>query len=72
MTGPNADILPGNALPLANIPVGTIIHNIELHPGNGAQLVRAAGTFAQLPWVSLSQVGPGMLRELPVTHLVDG
>ena len=48
MTGPDADILPGNALPLANIPVGTIIHNIELHPGNGAQLVRSAGTAAQL------------------------
>ena len=44
----NADILPGNALPIANIPVGTVIHNIELHPGNGAQLVRAAGTSAQL------------------------
>ena len=43
-----ADIKPGNALPLANIPVGTVIHNIELHPGNGAQLVRAAGTSAQL------------------------
>ena len=43
-----ADIKPGNALPLANIPVGTVIHNIELHPGNGAQLVRAAGTAAQL------------------------
>ena len=41
MTGPEADILPGNALPIANIPVGTVIHNIELHPGNGAQLVRA-------------------------------
>ena len=41
-------ILPGNALPIANIPVGTVIHNIELHPGNGAQLVRAAGTSAQL------------------------
>ena len=40
MTGPDADILPGNALPIANIPVGTVIHNIELHPGNGAQLVR--------------------------------
>ena len=38
----------GNALPIANIPVGTVIHNIELHPGNGAQLVRAAGTSAQL------------------------
>ena len=48
MTGPDADILPGNALPIANIPVGTVIHNIELHPGNGAQLVRAAGTSAQL------------------------
>ena len=48
MTGPDADILPGNALPIANIPVGTIIHNIELHPGNGAQLVRSAGTSAQL------------------------
>ncbi len=48
MTGPEADILPGNALPIANIPVGTVIHNIELHPGNGAQLVRSAGTAAQL------------------------
>ena len=48
MTGPDADILPGNALPLANIPVGTVIHNVELHPGNGAQLVRSAGTAAQL------------------------
>ena len=48
MTCPDADILPGNALPIANIPVGTVIHNIELHPGNGAQLVRAAGTSAQL------------------------
>ena len=44
MTGPEADILPGNALPIANIPVGTVIHNIELHPGNGAQLGRSAGT----------------------------
>ena len=43
-----ADIKPGNCLPIANIPVGTVIHNIELHPGNGAQLVRAAGTAAQL------------------------
>ena len=39
-----ADIKPGNCLPMANIPVGTIIHNIELHPGKGAQLVRSAGT----------------------------
>ena len=43
-----ADIKPGNALPIANIPVGTVIHNIELYPGKGAQLVRSAGTSAQL------------------------
>ena len=47
-SGPSADIKEGNALPIANIPVGTMIHNIELHPGNGAQLVRSAGTAAQL------------------------
>ena len=43
-----ADIKPGNALPIANIPVGTVIHNIELYPGKGAQLVRSAGAAAQL------------------------
>ena len=43
-----ADIKPGNCLPIANIPVGTVIHNIELYPGRGAQLVRSAGTSAQL------------------------
>ena len=48
MSGPGADIKVGNALPLENIPVGTIIHNIELKPGKGGQLVRAAGTEAQL------------------------
>ena len=48
MTGPDADILPGNALPIANIPVGTVIHNIEMRPGQGAKLVRSAGNFAQL------------------------
>ncbi|MBR3247372.1 MAG: 50S ribosomal protein L2 [Clostridiales bacterium] len=47
-SGPNADIKPGNALPIANIPLGTIIHNIELKPGKGGQLVRAAGNGAQL------------------------
>ena len=47
-SGANADILPGNCLPLANIPVGTVISCIELHPGKGAQLVRAAGEQAQL------------------------
>ena len=47
-SGPAADIQIGNALPLANIPVGTIIHNVELKPGKGGQLVRAAGNGAQL------------------------
>ena len=47
-SGETADIKPGNALPLAAIPVGTVIHNIELHPGKGAQLVRSAGNMAQL------------------------
>ena len=47
-SGPDADIKPGNTLPIANIPVGTFIHNIELYPGKGAQLVRSAGVAAQL------------------------
>ncbi len=48
VSGPTADIKAGNCLPLANIPVGTFIHNIELYPGKGAQLVRGAGNAAQL------------------------
>ena len=48
VSGPDADIKPGNALPLTNIPVGTVIHNIELYPGKGAQLARSAGNMAQL------------------------
>ena len=48
MSGANADIKPGNSLPIENIPVGTMIHNIELNPGQGGKLVRAAGTEAQL------------------------
>jgi len=47
-SGPNADIKVGNALPLANIPAGTIVHNIELQPGKGGQLVRSAGAGAQI------------------------
>src|SRR5258708_18342522 len=47
-SGPDADILVGNALPLKNIPAGTIVHNIELRPGKGAQMARSAGTQAQL------------------------
>jgi large subunit ribosomal protein L2 len=46
--GETADIKPGNALPMAKIPVGTIVHNVELHPGRGGQFCRAAGTYAQL------------------------
>ncbi|PCS00617.1 50S ribosomal protein L2 [Lactococcus fujiensis] len=48
VSGPEADIKVGNALPLANIPVGTLIHNIELKPGKGGQLVRSAGASAQI------------------------
>jgi large subunit ribosomal protein L2 len=48
VSGEDADILPGNALPIKNIPLGTQIHNVELRPGKGGQMVRSAGSFAQL------------------------
>ena len=48
ISGKNADIRPGNAMPLASVPLGTLIHNIEIQPGRGAQLVRSAGASAQL------------------------
>ncbi|MBQ9299716.1 MAG: 50S ribosomal protein L2 [Clostridia bacterium] len=48
VAGPDADIKPGNALPVENIPVGTLIHNVEIKPGRGGQLVRSAGAYAQL------------------------
>src|ERR1700689_2109979 len=48
LSGPDADILVGNALPLKNIPAGTVVHNIELKPGKGGQMARSAGTQAQL------------------------
>jgi large subunit ribosomal protein L2 len=48
LSGEEADILPGNALPIKNIPLGTDIHNIEIRPGKGGQMARSAGTFAQL------------------------
>jgi large subunit ribosomal protein L2 len=48
MSGPDAEIRPGNALPLANIPLGAMVHNIELRPGKGGQLVRSAGASAQV------------------------
>ena len=48
LSGATAEIRPGNSLPIASIPVGTMVHNIELHEGKGGQLVRSAGTSAQL------------------------
>src|SRR5436305_8254151 len=61
MSGPDADILVGNALPLRNIPAGTTVHNIELRPGKGAQMARSAGTQAQL----VSRDGGMALLKLP-------
>lgn len=61
MAGEGADIRPGNSLPLRNIPVGTVVHAIELHPGKGAQMARAAGTSAQL----LAKDGPHATLRLP-------
>mgnify|MGYP002565180725 CR=1 FL=1 len=55
LSSAGADIKPGNCLPIANIPVGTVIHNVELQPGHGAQLVRSAGTAAQL--MALQEAG---------------
>src|SRR5689334_8423033 len=48
MSGPTADIKPGNAMPLANIPVGTFVHNVEMRPGKGGQIARSAGSSIQL------------------------
>jgi len=48
VSGSNVDIRPGNALPLQNIPVGTIVHNVEMKPGKGGQIARSAGTYVQL------------------------
>jgi len=76
-SGPDADIKVGNALPLENIPVGTIIHNIELKPGKGGQLVRAAGTEAQLlgkegDYVSIRLSSGEMRRILKVCRATVG
>ena len=69
VSGPEADIIAGNALPLANIPVGTFIHNIELYPGKGAQLARSAGVMAQLMAkenkYALIRLPSGELRNIP-------
>ena len=70
MAGPSADIKPGNALPFANIPVGTIIHNVELYPGKGGQLVRSAGNQAQLMakenGYALVRLPSGEMRNIPL------
>ena len=67
--GADADIKPGNALPMVNIPVGTVIHNVELHPGKGAQLVRSAGNMAQLMakenGYAMVRLPSGELRNIP-------
>ncbi len=69
--GADADIIPGNALPLLNIPVGTFIHNVELYPGRGGQLARAAGNGAQLMakegGFALLRLPSGELRNVPIT-----
>ena len=70
MNGANADIKPGNCLPFANIPVGTVIHNVELYPGKGAQLVRSAGHMAQLMakenGYALVRLPSGEMRNIPL------
>jgi large subunit ribosomal protein L2 len=65
VAGPNADIKPGNALPLSNIPTGTFIHNVELYPGRGGQLARSAGNSAQL----MAKEGAYVLLRLPSGEL---
>ena len=75
VAGPSADIKPGNALPLTNIPVGTFIHNVELYPGKGGQLARAAGNAAQLMAkegaYALLRLPSGELRNVPVNCMAS-
>jgi large subunit ribosomal protein L2 len=69
ISGERVDIKPGNALPMENIPVGTIIHNIEMRPGKGGQIARSAGTYAQLigkdAGFAQLRLGSGELRMVP-------
>jgi large subunit ribosomal protein L2 len=69
-SGPEADILLGNALPLKNIPAGTVVHNIELRPGKGAQMARSAGAQAQLvskeAGIGLLKLPSGEIRRVPL------
>ena len=73
--GPSADIVPGNALPLNNIPVGTFLHNIELYPGKGGQLARSAGNQAQLMakenCLALLRLPSGELRNVPANCMAS-
>lgn len=73
--GSDADIKPGNALALADIPVGTVIHNIEMHPGKGAQMVRSAGNMAQLMakenGMALIRLPSGELRNVAVNCMAS-
>ncbi|WP_195975591.1 50S ribosomal protein L2 [Hydrogeniiclostridium mannosilyticum] len=75
VSGADADIKAGNALPLANIPVGTFIHNVELYPGKGAQLARAAGIMAQLMakenGLALLRLPSGELRNVSVNCMAS-
>ena len=71
MSGPTADIKPGNCLPIANIPLGTLIHNVEIKPGKGGQMVRSAGVAAQVMAKegAFAQVRlpSGEVRKVPMT-----
>ena len=71
MSGPTADIQPGNCLPIANIPLGTLIHNVEIKPGKGGQMVRSAGVAAQVMAKegAFAQVRlpSGEVRKVPMT-----
>lgn len=70
MNGPEADIKPGNAMPFKNMPVGTEVYNIEMYPGKGGQLVRSAGTSAQLMAkegkYALLRLPSGEMRNVPI------
>ncbi len=70
VAGANSDIKPGNALPMANIPTGTFIHNVELYPGKGAQLARSAGVMAQLVGkennMAMVRLPSGEMRNIPL------
>ena len=73
VAGERVDIKPGNALPMRNIPVGTIIHNVELKPGSGGKLARSAGTFVQLvgndAGYALLRLASGEVRKVPADCL---